>query len=76
MLTIILETLVMLGQALGVAALIYGIYLVFQASSYSSNDAVENLQSHRQEKNSNAANVSTLAHGNHSKESVSYRRVA
>ena len=76
MLAIILETLVMLGQALSVAALIYGIYLVFQAVSHGSMEAAENMQSPRQEKKSIAANVSTLAHGDHSKETVSYRRVA
>lgn len=76
MLAIILEILGMLAQALGVATLIYGIYLVFQARSYISFTAVEDFSPHRHEKNSNATNVLTLEHGNYSKDSVSYRRVA
>ncbi|HLE93435.1 MAG TPA: hypothetical protein VI543_02495 [Sulfuricaulis sp.] len=76
MLSVILQTLVMLGQALAIAAVIYGIYLAINASSYASSDVEAKSQIKVSESDDSADNVTTLTPGHNSAKSVSYRRVA
>lgn len=76
MLSVILQTLVMLGQALAVAAVIYGIYLAINASSYSSSDVEAKSQMKVSESQHKTGTVTAMMQGHESAKSTSYRRVA
>jgi hypothetical protein len=66
----------MLGQALAIAAVIYGIYLAINASSYSSSDVEAKSQIKVSENQDSVGNVTALTSGHDAVKSVSYRRVA
>ena len=76
MLSVILQTLVMLGQALAVAAVIYGIYLAINASAYATSDVEAKSHMQVSKSHDSASNVTTLIPEKNSVKSVSYRRVA
>lgn len=76
MLSVLLQTLVMLGQALAVAAVIYGIYLAIHARSHTASDVEAKSHMRVSESQDRVGNVSALTPGHNSAKSVSYRRVA